>query len=202
MSIICIEGPPAVGKTTVAYELADRYGFYVVPAAETYWSGKEKDRSWLGQYELQVERWELALRKTAEYAAVILDGDIFHPLLACALQDCSFQQTIYRAYQQAFTEKRIGLPDGYYYLYAGTSTLRKRLIKDVARRSIIHQEAFYDRHRNYYRHIPGRTWAIHAAASERQVAQQVIKQLPEQKEDYYKLSTFRYIQKQLQQPNR
>lgn len=201
MPIICIEGPPAVGKTTVSLELADTYGCYVVPDALPSPLIANKTGSiaeWRGWYDQQIHRWQLALKKSAEHAIVVLDGDIFQPLITCGLFHLPYFEQVSLMFQQALMKEEISFPDRYYYLYAGERTLRKRATMDTSKVVTYTpktEDFFYD-HWSYYngfsRAVPGILREIQAS-HERQTAKEVMQHLPSGLQDRNAMETFEYL---------
>ena len=185
MPIICVEGPPAVGKTTVSLELEDTYSCYTISAVNLK-TIQLHDIGLMGWQELceeQMDRWELAVRKSAEHAVVVLDGDIFWPLFLCGFINSPYKTQINDMFQQAFMEKKLGIPDRYFYLYASEQTLRRRAVTTLSP-SITYttalEDLFYE-HRGFYRRFsrafPGSVYEIQAA-HERKAAQQIMKNIP------------------------
>jgi adenylate kinase family enzyme len=75
---ICIEGPSAVGKTTVAAELSRQLGVKVIPEVNQLFQRPVKEpKCWY--FERQVERWKLSQSLAPETSFSILDGDTFQP---------------------------------------------------------------------------------------------------------------------------
>ncbi|RSL28789.1 hypothetical protein D7Z54_34630 [Salibacterium salarium] len=122
MPIICVEGPQAVGKTTVCLELQDLYGACVISNTPF----KQPADVW-EQCAYQMERWQRAVEKSKEVAVVVLDGDVFSPLveLSCLEQPENVNRSI-ELFHHAFLDKKIGFPDQYFYLQASAKTIQKR----------------------------------------------------------------------------
>lgn len=77
--IICLEGPSAVGKSTVARHLADNHGFLIVPEVNELFRNERRDGDdWYLQR--QVDRYALSITAAASGQVVVLDGDPFQPL--------------------------------------------------------------------------------------------------------------------------
>ena len=78
MPIVCFEGPSAVGKTTMAQQLAHTLGAIVIPEVNMLFS-RPADPPPTWYFERQVERWQQAMTAVRSTDLVILDGDPFQP---------------------------------------------------------------------------------------------------------------------------
>ncbi|MFE8701511.1 chloramphenicol acetyltransferase [Cytobacillus sp. FJAT-54145] len=137
MSIICLEGASAVGKTTTAIEIARKTNTYIIPEVNLlYERPKKETKTWY--LERQVERWQIAQEKSKEYDTVILDGDLFQPLSYNWCFDFNlFNQSLdflYEFYLREIGAGRIGFPDKYFYLHTNQENLRDRKENDRTRK--------------------------------------------------------------------
>lgn len=155
MSIICLEGASAVGKTTTSNQIARTTNTYIVPEVNHLFKRPEREtKTWY--LERQVERLQIAEEKHIEYDLVIIDGDIFQPLSYNWCFDFKiFNQSldfIYEFYLKEINAGRIKFPDKYFYLYTNKSNLRYRKENDKTRRRgnfEKHLEIF-ELHQRYY----------------------------------------------------
>lgn len=61
MSLICLEGASAVGKTTTSNEIAKRTNTYIIPEVNLLFERpNEESKTWY--LERQVERWMIAIK--------------------------------------------------------------------------------------------------------------------------------------------
>ncbi|SDI60254.1 hypothetical protein [Alteribacillus bidgolensis] len=188
MPIICIEGLRAVGKTAVCLELQDRYGAYVVSRDYPESSGE----NWFEECDHQMRRWQSALKKTEKYALIVLDGDIFKPVIN-NIHDSFTLQSISNTFLHAFMDEQIGFPDRYYYLMAGESTIRKRTIKDFSQRKgeVERDHSYFSFQKNFYEGLGA---CELPARNERETARRIIKHLPAAPWNRYNRKQFQYIQ--------
>ncbi|MFZ4454104.1 AAA family ATPase [Salibacterium aidingense] len=194
MPIICIEGPPAAGKTTAALELEDRYGAYVVP--ETPF--QQGESSW-NQCVNQVERWRQALEKSGQYAVVVLDGDIFAPLVYASLwKDAVSLQQLNEHFQSVFLEQKIGLPDHYVYLYASPATRQKRMAGGRGVQREIPAETHHRYYTRFLQRIPTSMQEIRAGHEET-AAREIMRKLSPIPEHRYEIQSFQCMQNILRQ---
>lgn len=134
MSIICLEGPSAVGKTTISQELASQ-GAYVVPEVNALFTRPKEDTpTWY--VERQVERWQIARQESHRHPLVVLDGDPFQPLWYnwayrfVGWQDLDALEGFYRPY---LVRRELNFPDRYFLLKASIENLRLRKAGDLTR---------------------------------------------------------------------
>lgn len=79
MTILCIEGPSAAGKTTLARALVQRIGAVAVPEVNQLFQRRPDEAP--GWYlERQLDRWRLACEADAAGKVAVLDGDVLQPL--------------------------------------------------------------------------------------------------------------------------
>ena len=137
MSLICLEGASAVGKTSTANEIAKRTNAYIIPEVNLLFERpKVESKTWY--LERQIERWQIAQEKLKTYETVILDGDIFQPLSYNWCYDFNIYNQnlvfIARFYQKEIKEGRIRFPDRYFYLYTEQENLKYRKKNDFTRK--------------------------------------------------------------------
>lgn len=77
--IICFEGAPAVGKSTIANKILEDGKHLIIPEVNNLF-GKENRISNEWYYERQIERWSIATYRNTDKKPVILDGDVFQPI--------------------------------------------------------------------------------------------------------------------------
>ncbi|GEK58182.1 hypothetical protein CHL76_08490 [Marinococcus halophilus] len=186
MSIICLEGISAVGKTTTAEELAHTTNVCVIPEVNLLFERPRKSsNTWY--LERQVERWCLAEEKLKDYETVILDGDVFQPLS----YNWCFDFQIYNQsldfisefYQKAIQAGRIQFPHKYFYLYANETNLRWRKENDQTRtrKNFEKHTGISQSHQRYYEALnqfrPGYVKLLEAASS-KEAAKVVFHQRP------------------------
>lgn len=137
MSLICIEGASAVGKTTTSHEFAKRTNAFIVPEVNLLFERpKLESKTWY--IERQIERWLIAQEKLKTYDTVILDGDIFQLLS----YNWCFDFKLYNHsldfisgfFRNEIKEGRIRFPDKYFYLYTDKENLKSRKEKDITRK--------------------------------------------------------------------
>ncbi|WP_042148023.1 AAA family ATPase [Paucisalibacillus sp. EB02] len=137
MTIICLEGASAVGKTTTAKELSKISNTYIVPEVNLLFE-RPKDETKTWYLERQLDRWQIARDKQSEYDIVILDGDLFQPLSYNWSFDFKiFNQSldfIYEFYRKEISKGRIKFPDKYFYLYTSHHKLIYRKENDKTRK--------------------------------------------------------------------
>lgn len=135
MTIICIEGPSAVGKTTVCQILEDSYGFTRIPEVnELYIRSQNEAPFWY--FERQLNRWERARDISLSGGIAVLDGDPFQPIwynwifMESGIQSIPDTLGFYREQVQ---RGAIRVPDKYYVLTASEEVIRKRKDSDLRR---------------------------------------------------------------------
>jgi hypothetical protein len=137
MSIICLEGASAVGKTATSIGIAKQTRTYIIPEVNLLFERPKKEtKTWY--LERQVERWQIAQEKNKEYDTVILDGDIFQPLSYNWCFDFKlYNQSLdflYKFYLSEIEVGRISFPDKYFYLFTTQENLRYRKENDSKRK--------------------------------------------------------------------
>ncbi len=155
MSLICLEGASAVGKTTTCREIEKSYNAYIIPEVNLLFERpKTESKTWY--MERQVERWVIAQEKLKTYDVVVLDGDIFQPLCYNWCFDFKiFNQSIEfitEYYRNELLQRRIGFPDKYFYLYTDQENLRQRKENDVSRKrgNFNSHMSIVEPHQRYY----------------------------------------------------
>ncbi|WP_435358603.1 hypothetical protein [Haloarchaeobius sp. DFWS5] len=143
MTIIALEGPSAVGKTTTAKRLCEELDASRVPEVnELFDRPPSAPETWY--FECQCDRWELALERESDYEFVILDGDVLQPLWynwiarGLAAADPSIEvfasvDAVYSFFREKLRTEAIGFPDRYLVLTADERTLRRRKGTDDTR---------------------------------------------------------------------
>ena len=136
MSIICLEGASAVGKTTTAENLKAKYNAFVVPEVNLLFERPEGESAeWY--FERQIERFEIARKQSETHRLVILDGDPFQPLWYNWTYNFDGRQKldfIERFYQSKIQNEMIDFPDLYFIFSANEKELRWRKDNDPSRR--------------------------------------------------------------------
>ena len=135
MTVICFEGASAVGKTTTARALADTRGAFVVPEVNQLFT-RPANESPEWYFERQVERWQIAQKKSGSHNLVIFDGDPFQPLWYNWAYDYVLWQKLdfmERFYRTAMQNKTIAFPELYFIFSTDEQELRKRRAGDAMR---------------------------------------------------------------------
>jgi hypothetical protein len=134
MTILCLEGPSAVGKTTACRALAERHGAFVVPEVNALFQRPaEEPPTWY--LERQAERWRIAAKQQAHGLAV-LDGDPFQPLWynwTFGFDRWGSLETLRAFYRPLIASGELAFPDRYILLTAGEEELRRRKDSDASR---------------------------------------------------------------------
>ncbi|RSL30611.1 hypothetical protein D7Z54_24935 [Salibacterium salarium] len=197
MPIICVEGPRAVGKTTVCLELQDVYGAYIIsnlPVDQNEDIWKQCDR--------QIERWQLAEEKSKKFAVVVLDGDVFSPLIHLASLQHEHDKNTYKQiepFQYAFMDEKIGFADQYFYLQASEATIQKRKLKKQKQHyNNINYGYYYENFSEMLAEKFHRIQAVH----EKKSARQVMHKLSTKPWERYNRKIFQHMRTLLLQENR
>lgn len=135
MPIICLEGPSAAGKTTLAACLRDNYNAAVIPEVNLLFA-REGNEHKFWYFERQIERWRMAVKNAENYKIVILDGDPFQPLWYNWSYGFDFGEPfeeIIDFYEKNLAASEIDFPDRYFILSVETGGLRKRKANDESR---------------------------------------------------------------------
>ena len=153
MSIVCFEGPSAVGKTTTAQALTASSGIAVIPdVAALFERPSEEPADWY--YERQVERWKLAIRHSTD-RDVVLDGDPFQPLWYNWAYDFDGWHTLDQLeafYRPRLARNELAFPDLYVLFSASVDALRHRKLNDPtrSRRNFEHHIQFIEPQQKYF----------------------------------------------------
>ncbi len=135
MTILCLEGPSAVGKTTVCRLLEADHGFVrIAEVNEHFVRGPHEPPFWY--FERQVERWRMAQTISSAGGVAVLDGDPFQPLWYNAIfaQHAAQSMTDTLAFYRAQVEQgSLRVPDKYYVLTATPQQLHARKAADTSR---------------------------------------------------------------------
>lgn len=135
MTVICIEGASAVGKSNVCRVLEAEFGFTRIPEVnELYSRSSEESPSWY--FERQIDRWRMACDVSSIGGSAILDGDPFQPVwYNWIFPDLGLQpiSEVVRFYQEKVNSGIIRFPDKYYLLTASELELRRRKESDQNR---------------------------------------------------------------------
>jgi hypothetical protein len=135
MSIICIEGASAVGKTTVCRLLEELHGFKRIPEVnELFPRISGESRNWY--FERQIDRWKIGRDISSSGGTAVLDGDPFQPIWynwtyqKDGLQ--SLSETV-EFFRENVVAGNIQLPDKYYVLTISRAELTTRKNGDRSR---------------------------------------------------------------------
>ena len=133
--VVCLEGPSAVGKTTLAGALARECGAVVVPELDA--SGAPppgSSASWfVGRHAAQ---WRLAREMTARAPFSVLDGDPFKGLWynwVYAGEGWEGVEAVAPLYRAQVEAGALAFPDLYVVLTAGEEQLWERRARDPTR---------------------------------------------------------------------
>ena len=135
MTIICLEGASAVGKSTTCQYLADHCGFSRIPEVNELF---ERPVTPASNWYLcrQVERWQMAETVSAAGGQAVLDGDPFQPLwYNWIFNELDLQpvEDVIEFYRSAIQAEDIRFPDRYFLLTAPEEVLRVRTQNDKSR---------------------------------------------------------------------
>lgn len=131
--ILCLEGPSAVGKSTLALSIAEEIDGAVIPEVNKLFERPfPVEPEWYLQR--QVARWALASKYWTQGKAPILDGDPFQPLWYNWVyakegiwQSLDFLSSFY---EPLITAGKIRFPDQYFVLNVELKTLSSRQAND------------------------------------------------------------------------
>lgn len=126
MTVICLEGPSAAGKTTLSRELGDRIGAISVPEVNQLFQRPAQEApDWY--LDRQLERWRRASGASATGQVAVLDGDVLQPLWygwAYGFSDSS---------ALAVEAGELDFADAYFIVECAPSELRRRKELDATR---------------------------------------------------------------------
>ncbi|MBA2258305.1 MAG: hypothetical protein H0W18_05380 [Acidobacteria bacterium] len=133
--VVCLEGPSAVGKTTLAAELARTSGALIVPELDA--SGApavaESARWFVDRHASQ---WQRARTLALKAALVVLDGDPFKGLWynwVYAADGWPRVDVVAPLYRSHLAQGTVDFPDLYVVLAASEAQLRQRGADDLTR---------------------------------------------------------------------
>lgn len=137
MTTICIEGPSAAGKSTLAGALAGELGGLVIHEVNELFERPADDADhWY--LDRQVDRWQMAIaRRHSAGGAAILDGDVFQPLWygwAYGFRKFLPLNGLVDFYRRHVSSGSIGFADHYIVLQCSEEELRRRRDADSTRR--------------------------------------------------------------------
>lgn len=133
--VLCLEGPSAVGKTSLAATLARECGALVVPELDGS-EAPEPGRSAAWFVERHAEQWRLARGLAARARFAVLDGDPFKGLWynwVYAEEGWEGVSTVELLYRAQIEAGSLAFPDLYVALTATDEELRRRRAGDPSR---------------------------------------------------------------------
>jgi thymidylate kinase len=141
--ILALEGPPAVGKTTLSRALAEQFGAMVIPELDASGAPSPRDAEpWFT--DRHAAAWQQAERDAAQAPLVVMDGDPWKGLWYNWLhadEGWPGIDVVAPLCAAAIDHGRLALPDLWIILDADVDTLRARRAGDPTRRRRNH-----DRH--------------------------------------------------------
>jgi deoxyadenosine/deoxycytidine kinase len=133
--IVCLEGPSAAGKTTLAARLGASHGAAIIPELDASAAPPvESSTAWF--IDRHAGRWQRALELSASSPFAVIDGDPWKGLwynwmhASQGWQNIDAVLPVYRAHVDRGT---IGFPDLYVYLDATEVQVRLRRAHDLTR---------------------------------------------------------------------
>ncbi|HWS89631.1 MAG TPA: hypothetical protein VN282_21855 [Pyrinomonadaceae bacterium] len=133
--VVCIEGPSAVGKSTLAAALARGRGAAVVPELDAA-GAPPVGRSSAWFVERHAGQWRLARELAARAPFAVLDGDPFKGLWynwVYAAEGWEGVETVAPLYRAQVERGALAFPDLYVALTATEEELRRRRALDASR---------------------------------------------------------------------
>lgn len=128
MTVVCLEGPSAAGKSTVARLVAARgHAVTVGEVNELFVRPPQESATWY--LERQVERWQRAVNAQSGASFVVLDGDPFQPLWynwAYAQEGWPGLARLVDFYRPRLESGVLGFPDAYVLLRVPVPDLLNR----------------------------------------------------------------------------
>lgn len=135
MSIICLEGASAVGKTTVSRLLEQKFGYIrVAEVNELFKRSTNESSTWY--FERQIDRWKLAREVSKKGGIAVLDGDPFQPVWynwIFANDGLQPLNEVFDFYHCKIQRGDIEFPNKYIVLNSSHSELSKRKESDLTR---------------------------------------------------------------------
>lgn len=224
MPVICLEGALAVGKSSTATALTERYGAFIVPEMNRLFRPDNPDdpnRKSFGEYVAQqppdwyllrqVDRWQMASEASRTHPLAILDRDPFQPLWyrwafgyegeGQSLEDlCAF-------YRPRIAEGSLQFPEVYFLLTAPMEELQRRKENDAIRdrRGFEKQKRFIEPQKRYFtamKHFDeSRVHIVATSSIEENVAfiHDVLDAFPHQTRTHDNLSLFDFMSDWLRQ---
>lgn len=135
MTVICLEGPSAAGKTTLAAAISSNDGAAVVPEVNQLFD-RSGDEPWHWYFDRQVDRWRKARQAADDGGLAILDGDIFQPLWygwTYGYSEGASLSEMLDFYLPLLDQGVVNAPDQYFVLECSESELRRRSAGDGTR---------------------------------------------------------------------
>ena len=135
MTVVCLEGPSAAGKTTLAAAIASIAEGVVIPEVNQLFIRPESP-PWTWYFDRQVERWIKANVAAKAGDLAILDGDIFQPLWygwTYGYTEGASLKEMLEFYIPLFDNGTLTLPHRYCVLECAESELRRRRAADATR---------------------------------------------------------------------
>ena len=134
--IVCLEGPSAAGKTTLARELERAHGAAVVPELDATGAPPiQGSTEWF--LERHVAQWRRATELRTQAPLVVLDGDPFKGIWynwMHAEAGWAGPEVMGPLYRERVARGDLDFPDLYLYLDASEAQLRARKEGDATRR--------------------------------------------------------------------
>jgi thymidylate kinase len=168
--ILCLEGPSAVGKTTLAAALARACGAEIVAELSAESPPSHDAAQWFA--EKDVARWNRARALTSRAPFVILDGDPFKGLWynwIYAADGWPRVEATAALYRERVRQGTLAFPDLYVLLQATEAQLRQRRAGDPTRtrRNFEKHLALIEPQRRYFAALndaePGRVLFLETA---------------------------------------
>jgi thymidylate kinase len=133
--IVCIEGPSAAGKTSLALELGRKLKASMVPEPDSSDAPAIRDSAeWFAQ--LAAKNWTVAANRAERSSVVILDGDPLKGLWYNWIYSSEGWPDVSQtrsSFLRQIDAGKLGLPDLYVLLIATEVQLRKRRASDASR---------------------------------------------------------------------